>query len=173
MYRYLITNDIKVTQEIWRVKLPLKIKIFLWFLKKGVILTKDNLAKRNWQGSKYCCFCSNFETIQHLFFECNYAKFLWHTLHMVFGITPPCTVENLFGNWYKRCGKDPSLLLLAGAAAFCCSLWLTRNDSVFDKCSPKTFLQVLFRGTYWFRFWGQLQRSEEKKECIYRACQTL
>jgi hypothetical protein len=51
----------------WWVKLPLKIKIFLWFLKKGVILTKDNLAKRNWQGSKYCCFCSNFETIQHMF----------------------------------------------------------------------------------------------------------
>jgi len=46
MYRYLITNHIKVTQEIWRVKLPLKIKIFLWFLKKGVILTKDNLAKK-------------------------------------------------------------------------------------------------------------------------------
>jgi hypothetical protein len=38
--------------------LPIKIKIFLWFLKKDVILTKD----------KYC-FCSNFETIQHLFFS--------------------------------------------------------------------------------------------------------
>jgi len=46
MYRYLITNHIKVTHEIWRVKLPLKIKIFLWFLKKGVIQTKDNLAKK-------------------------------------------------------------------------------------------------------------------------------
>jgi len=88
---------------------------------------------------------------------------------MVFGITPPCTVANISGNWYEQCGKDSSLLLLAGAAAFCWSLWLTRNDSVFDKCSPKTFLQVLFRGT----FWGQLQRSEEKKEYIYKACQTL
>jgi len=88
---------------------------------------------------------------------------------MVFGITPPRTVANLFGNWYKQCGKDSSLLLLAGVAAFCWSLWLTRNDSVFDKCSPKTFLQVLFRGT----FWGQLQRSEEKKEYIYKAGQTL
>ena len=35
----------KVTQEIWRVKIPLKIKVFLWYLKMGVILTKDNLAK--------------------------------------------------------------------------------------------------------------------------------
>lgn len=36
--RSIISDDIKVTQEIWSVKLPLKIKIFIWFLKKGVIL---------------------------------------------------------------------------------------------------------------------------------------
>lgn len=115
-YRYVITNDFKVTKEIWRVRQPLKIKIFLWFLKKGVILTKDNLAIRNWQGSQYCCFCSNFETIQHLFFECKYAKFLWRALHMVFGITSPRMVATLFRNWYKQCGKDSRLLLLAGVA---------------------------------------------------------
>jgi hypothetical protein len=32
---------------VWKLKLPLKKKIFLWHLKKGVILTKDNLVKRN------------------------------------------------------------------------------------------------------------------------------
>jgi hypothetical protein len=34
----------------WKVKVNLKIKIFLWFLRQGVILTKDNLAKRKWKG---------------------------------------------------------------------------------------------------------------------------
>lgn len=34
----------------WKAKLPLKIKIFLWYLKWGVILTKDNLVKRRWKG---------------------------------------------------------------------------------------------------------------------------
>ena len=34
MYNHLVNNGVKVTQEIWRMKLPLKIKIFLWFLKK-------------------------------------------------------------------------------------------------------------------------------------------
>jgi hypothetical protein len=33
----------------WKAKIPLKIKIFLWYLWKGVILTKDNLAKRHWK----------------------------------------------------------------------------------------------------------------------------
>jgi hypothetical protein len=55
------------------------------------------LAKRNWQGSKYCCLCSNFETIQQLFSKCKYAIFFWHALHMVFGITALHIIADLFG----------------------------------------------------------------------------
>jgi hypothetical protein len=58
----------------WKLKVPLKIKIFMWYLQRGVILTKDNLAKRSWQGSKVCCFCHKDETIQHLFFDCRFAQ---------------------------------------------------------------------------------------------------
>jgi hypothetical protein len=56
MYRHLVNNGLKATQEIWHMKIPLKIKIFMWYLKRGVILTKDNLARRNWNGNKACCF---------------------------------------------------------------------------------------------------------------------
>ena len=31
-------------------------------LEKGVVLTKDNLARRNWNGSKTCSFCHYVET---------------------------------------------------------------------------------------------------------------
>jgi hypothetical protein len=48
---------------IWKIKVPLKIRIFMWFLHKGVILTKDNLIKRNWHGCTKCCFCDQEETI--------------------------------------------------------------------------------------------------------------
>jgi hypothetical protein len=41
---------------IWRLKIPLKIKIFMWYLQKEVVLTKDNLAKRNWNGEKNVVF---------------------------------------------------------------------------------------------------------------------
>ena len=34
-------------KHLWKVKLPYKIKIFLWLLENGVILTKDNLIKTN------------------------------------------------------------------------------------------------------------------------------
>jgi hypothetical protein len=52
----------------WKLKLPLKIKISLWYLEKGVTLIKDNLIKRNWKGEDRCCFCYSNENIQRLFF---------------------------------------------------------------------------------------------------------
>jgi hypothetical protein len=52
MYAALINNGVRLSQEIWRVKMPMKIKIFMWYLKRGVILTKDNLARPNWNGEK-------------------------------------------------------------------------------------------------------------------------
>lgn len=32
--------------------MPFKIKIFIWYLQREVMLTKDNLVKRNWKGNK-------------------------------------------------------------------------------------------------------------------------
>jgi hypothetical protein len=47
---YLHLIDIQpsfVHRKIWQIKISLKIKIFLWFLQRGVILTKDNIARKN------------------------------------------------------------------------------------------------------------------------------
>ena len=32
--------------------MSLKMKVFMWFMHKGVLLTEDNLMKRRWEGSK-------------------------------------------------------------------------------------------------------------------------
>ena len=46
-------NDLMQTNRIldncigWKMRIPLKIKIFMWYFRRGVLLTKDNLAKRN------------------------------------------------------------------------------------------------------------------------------
>ena len=46
MYLALINNGyIDRNKLIWKLKMPLKIKIFMWYLLKGVVLTKDNLAR--------------------------------------------------------------------------------------------------------------------------------
>jgi len=60
--------------HIWQARLPYKIKIFTWLLEKNVVLTKDNMVKRNWLGDPSCAFCEQMETVDHLFFQCPVAR---------------------------------------------------------------------------------------------------
>jgi hypothetical protein len=64
LYMALINNGMVETNKIvWKIKIPLKIKIFMWYMQKGVVLMKDNLTRRNWKGNKQCCFCMKNESI--------------------------------------------------------------------------------------------------------------
>ncbi|WVZ53763.1 hypothetical protein U9M48_004664, partial [Paspalum notatum var. saurae] len=94
MYKYLINKGIRVSQEIWQTKIPLKTKIFMWYVKRG-------------------------------------------------------------------------------AAALIWTIWLQRNDAVFDRKQPKNFLQILFRGTFWLRHWAKLQRSDDLVQWLTQGAHNL
>ena len=78
VYNDLASNDVGLKfTHIWKAKIPYKIKIFNWLVEKGAILTKDNLAERNWTSDLTCCFCHEPKTINHLFFLCPVARVIW------------------------------------------------------------------------------------------------
>ena len=173
MYLNLIQEGVLPTKNpLWKIRVPLKIKIFLWYLQKGVTLTKDNLAKRNWQGSVKCCFCNSLETIQHLFIDCHFARFIWNTVHITFGIHPPSSISDMFGSWLHGIGAKLKNQILLGAVALCWAMWLNRNDVVFNNAKTNTFLQVIFRATYWIRHWSLLSKEEERP-IFKNGCQIL
>jgi hypothetical protein len=41
-------------KPIWKLKYPLKAKIFLWLALSNKVLTWDNFKKRAWQGPGWC-----------------------------------------------------------------------------------------------------------------------
>jgi hypothetical protein len=142
-------------KRIWKLRIPLKTKVFAWYLRRGVILTKDNLAKRNWRGSKRCVFCQEDETIKHLFFQCRFAKAIWSIIQIGSSLYPPRSIANIFGNWLNGIEVRFRGLIRVGALAVICSLWLCRNDKVFnDKNS--SVMQVIYRCTATLRSWSPL-----------------
>ena len=146
-YLGLIYQNISNTnKKLWKLKIPLKIKIFLWYLKWGVILTEDNLARRNWQGSQQYCFCHEDETIQHLFFDCHFIRLVWTSVYTAWGLPNPSSVTNMFGNWLIGTLKDYKPLVLVGAAALCWSVWRCRNAVVFYK------KKVFFLANYFYDY---------------------
>jgi hypothetical protein len=50
-------------KNIWKGKIPNKIKFSLWLMTNNAVLTKDNLLRRKWPRSPSCYFCEKDETI--------------------------------------------------------------------------------------------------------------
>jgi hypothetical protein len=167
MYLHLIDSQPPFHhKKIWKIKIPLKIKIFLWFLQRGVTLTKDNLARKNWRGSQKCIYCNRNETIQHLFLDCPGAKMMWRIIFFATGLNQPRSISHMFGTWLMNQHKRVKSLICVGVAAFCWAIWRCRNDVIFNKMKTNSIMQVIFRGAYWLRFWAQLQREEQATDAL-------
>lgn len=41
---------------LWKIKVPAKIKVFMWLANMKSILTRDSLAKKGWKGEKDVSF---------------------------------------------------------------------------------------------------------------------
>jgi hypothetical protein len=173
MYHLLMYNpNNNRNKMIWKLKIPLKIKVFLWNLGRGVILTKDNLAKKRWKGIMTCCFCNRNESIHHLFFDCYIAKNIWRIIYLALKIEMPVNINHIIGSWASNCGLVYKKLLFTGISALFWSIWLTRNEVAFNQKPIPSIVQVIFRGTHWFRFWRLLQREDVHQQII-DMCQAL
>jgi hypothetical protein len=86
VYNHLCGNGIgRSFKHLWKSKIPLKIKIWLWMIWHNTIATKDNLLRKNWQGIATCQFCESPESISHLFFSCAAAKYVWSAVGKMIG----------------------------------------------------------------------------------------
>ena len=107
-----------------------------------------------------------------MFFDYHIAKFVWNQLYFTFGINPPRSVNHMLGSWLSGFSAQLRKMMLVGASALCWSVWLCRNEVVFQKVYPNSYMQVLYRGIYWARFWSQLSKEEAMNQ-IKRSCQQL
>jgi zinc-binding in reverse transcriptase len=62
----------------WKANISLKIKNFIWLVKKNRALTKFNLAKKGWIGSTQCMFCSVEESTYHIFVIYFFIASIWN-----------------------------------------------------------------------------------------------
>jgi hypothetical protein len=119
-------------RRIWKAKIPLKIKIWMWLICKNAFLTKDNLAKIKWQGDKHCSFCSQEESIEHLMFDCSSAKYVLASPLMFLGSLVDLPISIRFGNGQNVTYKMGKKFHMVGLAAICWALWRSRNNIFFE-----------------------------------------
>jgi hypothetical protein len=78
-------------------------------------------------------------------------RYIWSAVHFTFGIRPPLNMSHLLGSWLNGVNPRLKYRVFVGIAALCWAVWLSRNDVVFNGSNAYSFLQVIFRGTYWAR----------------------
>ena len=97
---------------------------------------------------------------------------VWNVLRIYFGFQPPTSVANLFGSWLRGFPLKLRKQILIGASALCWALWLCGMMWSSNAKKPNSFLQVLFRETFWIRNWSVLSKEEER-DSLKKGCQTL
>jgi hypothetical protein len=92
-------------KHLWKAKIPLKIKIWLWLIWHNAIATKDTMSARGWTGNTRYQFCEQNEAMHHLFFTCVAAKFVWNCVARSIG------APSRLGNFSQFFWWFPSIFL--------------------------------------------------------------
>jgi hypothetical protein len=64
--------------------------------------------------------------------RCNFAHSIWSVIQAASGLYTPTSIVNIFGNWLHGIDYKYMILLRVGAMSLIWSLWLCRNDKVFN-----------------------------------------
>jgi hypothetical protein len=147
---------------IWKTTIPTKIKIFLWQLSRGRLPSNDQILKRRGPSDGLCALCGLPENVDHIFFRCDLALFVWAGIRDMLGVTwnPSC-----FSSW-ERCIQSlndklqRSLRVLF--AAICWALWKIRNKFTIAAKFPSQPANCFFLIRLNLQLWRPLQRSKEE-----------
>jgi hypothetical protein len=164
LYNALTTNESgRYYKQVWRGKIPEKIKFFLWLALNNAILTKDNMIKRNWKGEPTCYFCPQSETVSHLLFQGSTAKVVWATIAICFGATNvPRTLDQCWV-WCERWLPAGKKFHTAGIAAICWAIWKARNKVCFENKVILNPISIICHACALMSYWAGLYEGMDKE----------
>ena len=121
-------------------------------------MTVDNLLKRGISKPEACVFCSDNESVNHLFFDCVVARKMWCYVDC-YASYKIHNYESLACKWLHGQKSDCLNTISAGVLW---GLWLSRNDMIFRNQTwqdIKTLLRRIWRCMLTWRliFQGSLE----------------
>lgn len=124
---------------IWNLKIPPKVKFFLWQCAREILPTLSLLHDRGIDLNATCKWCNTEEEdLGHLFQNCQLAKMAWNIFTMWTGTTLSPQQPYDFLSMLKSPGKKKKGVGAICKAAMLWSIWLARNDNIYK--NKKNFI---------------------------------
>ncbi|GLT34775.1 hypothetical protein SLA2020_092720 [Shorea laevis] len=122
-------------KQLWKLKIPPKIRVFIWRAILNALPSLDNLVRRGIAQAALCPCCHLAdESIMHLLFYCPYVEPIW--FGSAVGLHPRQLGANCFAEWWryvKHAAKqmqNPSLVEYCAIISW--QVWKTRNEKLFE-----------------------------------------
>jgi hypothetical protein len=101
-----------------------------------------------------CQFCDKEESVDHLFFQCSLAQFLWEVIREGMNWTAsPYSVQDFNDNLFLERGVIEIVFLFFLFDVVCWSIWLNRNDWVFNQKLISSPRAIVFRFLSFLQLW--------------------
>ncbi|OMO52400.1 hypothetical protein COLO4_37225 [Corchorus olitorius] len=158
-------------RKIWHLKVPAKIRMFLWRACAGNIATKANLFRRKAQGNPLCPFCLHFEeTIEHALLLCDWVDGIWFGMNINYKVNKQqiSTLDDWLNTVLSttKDSKVHSTKMGITVGQICWNIWKERCDAVFKKQKPNP-VTVIHRAERAsaenFKVWEESQQQPTHK----------
>lgn len=136
--------DSALWKDLWKLQVPMKVRVFLWRALNSCLPTKCRLQSRMVQTYNVCPLCgSDSETADHCLIQCLFVKSCWNI------VCPGVTFDSSMNliSWF-RLVMNQMKEKLSKISMVCWSIWKARNDVVWNNKSVRAGNVVSFAIAY-------------------------
>ncbi|WMV23799.1 hypothetical protein MTR67_017184 [Solanum verrucosum] len=156
-------------KQIWRNKVPTKVKCFSWLVARRACSTHEKLKRRGFYIASWCSLCNETEeTNNHLFLHCKVTTQLWNLFlgptHTEW-IMPEHTAD-LLSCWISRGGRKSKKkwwCIIPSCIWWC--IWKERNSRCYDN-KANSIEKVKWNCLTTFYFWCKEEGIEETAQIL-------
>ena len=136
----------------------------LWgFCFKTLYLLRITSQKEIVKDVKSVPFCTEKESVEHLFSGCTTAKYIWSLIACALGVScRPCNIDQ-FWVWIKLCLPNGKPVYVVGLAALCQAIWCTRHVCFEDK-RTKSPSKIIYMMCSFLDYWAGLQKPDMERQ---------
>lgn len=128
--------DLVVARGLWKARIPLKVKIFLWQMFRNRLPTSDNVARCNGPSDGNCSVCGAPEDAKHALFRCHLPVFVWSVVRAAAGLDwNPLSGVDLLTCLGSLSGQT-SRVMWTCVGALLWLLWHIRNKITIEGVFP-------------------------------------